>query len=103
MKALRAHGVDVVSASDVEMIGRLDEFHLQYAASQGLVLYSFNARDYMALHAKFLEEGLSHAGIILAAQNRYSIGEQLRRLLALVAAKSAEEMKDQVQFLSAWS
>ena len=103
MKALRDHDVDVVSASDVDMIGKLDEQHLQYATSQGLVLYSFNARDYMALHTKFLEEGQSHGGIILAAQNRYSVGEQMRRLLVLIAAKSVEEMKDQVVFLSAWS
>jgi hypothetical protein len=30
------------------------------------------------------------------------VGEQMRRLLRLMAAKSAEEMENQVEFLSAW-
>jgi hypothetical protein len=54
----------------------------------------------MPLHSRFLEEGKSHAGIILAEQRQYSIGEQLPRLLSLVATKSADEAKDQVIFLS---
>jgi hypothetical protein len=39
--------------------------------------------------------------IILGQQN-YSIGEQMRRLLRLISTKSAEEMRNQVEFLSAW-
>jgi hypothetical protein len=31
------------------------------------------------------------------------VGEQMRRLLKLIATKSAEEMKDKIEFLSAWS
>lgn len=42
------------------------------------------------------------AGIILANQQQYSVGEQMRRILRLIAAKSAEEMRDWVEFLSAW-
>ena len=49
-----------------------------------------------------LAQGKSHAGIILARQQHYSVGEQMRRLLKLIATKSAEEMKNQVEFLSAW-
>jgi hypothetical protein len=39
--------------------------------------------------------------MVLAPQQRYSVGEQMRRLLKLMAAKSAEEMENQVEFLSA--
>lgn len=42
------------------------------------------------------------AGIILARQRRNSVGEQMRRLLRLIATKPTEEMKNQVEFLSAW-
>ncbi len=42
VRALRARGVDVVTALDEEMIEREDEEHLDYATGQGRVLYSFN-------------------------------------------------------------
>jgi hypothetical protein len=35
-------------------------------------------------------------------QQHYSVGEQLRRLLRLIASKSAGEMENWVEFLSAW-
>jgi len=47
-------------------------------------------------------QGKSHAGIILANQQQYSVGEQMRRILRLIAAKSAEDMRNWVEFLSAW-
>ncbi len=48
--ALRARRVDVVTASDCGMINRSDEAHLRSASDAGRVLYSFNIRDYFALH-----------------------------------------------------
>ena len=102
VQAVRARGVDVITALDAGMIERADEEHLDYATAQGRVLYSFNAGDFYRLHTAFLAQGKSHPGIILARQQRYSMGEQTRRLLRLIAAKSAEEMKNQVEFLSAW-
>lgn len=50
----------------------------------------------------YLTQGKSHAGIVLAQQQGYSVGEQMRRLLKLIAVKSAEEMRNQIEFLSAW-
>jgi Domain of unknown function (DUF5615) len=81
---------------------RLDEEILDYAAAEGRVLYTCNIADFSRLHAAWLNEGRSHAGLVLCRQ-QYSIGEQLRRVLRLIAARSAEEMIDQVEFLSAWS
>lgn len=98
VEALRARGVDVLTTLEVGMIERMD----QYATSQGRVLFSFNVRDFYRLHTTFLAQGKSHAGIILARQQHYSVGEQMRRLLKLIATKSVEEMKNQVEFLSAW-
>lgn len=103
VKALRANGLDVVSALDAGLEGQDDERHLGYAAAHGLVLYSFNGKDFQPLHYRFLQHNLSHAGIVLAPQRRYSIGEQMRRLKKLVDTLSGEEMKDRIEFLSAWS
>lgn len=102
VEALRSRGVDVITALDAGMIKKLDSAHLEYASAQGRILYSYNQRDYWAIHTRLLEQGLSHAGIIIAEQQRYSIGEEMRRILRLVGALSIEEMTDRVEFLSVW-
>lgn len=48
-----------------------------------------------------MQNNQPHAGIILGSQH-YSVGEQMRRLLRIITTKSAEEMINQVEFLSAW-
>jgi len=100
--ALRVRGIDVITALEAGMIERSDREHLDYASAQGRVLYSFNVSDYYKLHAEYTSQGRSHAGIVLARQQRYSVGEQMRCLLKLIAAKPAEKMKNQVEFLSVW-
>lgn len=102
VRALRARGVDVLTALDSGMIERSDEDHLEYATKEGRVLYSFNVGDFYRLHQEYLAEGKSHTGIIFARQQRYMVGEQMRRLLKLIATKSAEKMKNHVEFLSDW-
>ncbi len=102
VRALRARGVDILTALDEDMIAQPDEVHLAFAAAQGCVLYSFNVGDYYQLHTAYLSEGRSHTGMILAPQQRYSVGEQMRRVLRLLATRSAEEMVNQVEFLSHW-
>jgi hypothetical protein len=100
--ALRIHGVDVTTALDEGMIQHHDSGHLAFAASQGRALYSFNASDYLALHSEYLMQGRHHSGIILAQQQRYSVGEQMRRLPRIINFRSAEVIQDQVEFLSPW-
>jgi predicted nuclease of predicted toxin-antitoxin system len=101
VRALRARGVDVITALDAGMIERRDREHLDYATEQGRVLCTFNVGDFYRLHSEYLNQGKPHAGIILMRQQHYSVGEQLRRLLRLIASRSAEEMENWVEFLSA--
>lgn len=103
VRALRARGVDVVTALEAGMIDRDDSDHLDYAIAHGYSLFSFNAKDFYDVHERRLSAGASHAGIILARQQVYPVGELMRRLLRLIGAVSAEEMKDRVEFLSAWA
>ena len=93
VQALRARNVDVITALDAGMIEREDAEHLDCATEQGRVWCSFNVRDFYRLHSDYLAQGRPHAGIILMRQQYYSVGEQMRRLLKLVASKSADEMK----------
>lgn len=102
VRGLRARGVDVTTAFEEGMIERSDQEHLEYATKIGRTLYSFNVADFYRLHIRCLSEDRSHAGIILARQRHYSIGEQVRRLLKLIAAISHDDMKNRLEFLSAW-
>ncbi|MDX6497788.1 MAG: hypothetical protein QOG23_1048 [Blastocatellia bacterium] len=102
VRALRSRNVDVTTALESAMIERDDEAHLLLATSQGRVLYTFNVGDFYRLHTLLLSEGRSHAGIILAQNNRYSVGDQMRRVLKLTANRSGEEMIERVEFLSSW-
>jgi predicted nuclease of predicted toxin-antitoxin system len=102
LQALRARGVDVVTAQEVGMIERTDEEHLQFATNQNRVLYSFNRGDFFRLHSQYLAEGKEHGGLLLARQQHYSVGEQMRRVLKVMALKSAADMRNSVEFLSAW-
>jgi len=102
VRALRTSGIELMTVREAQLLGKSDEEHLLYAAEYGYVVYTFNVGDFMALHTKFLQEGLSHGGIILGEQRRWSVGEQMRRLVRIIDSKSADEMKDQYLFLSAW-
>ena len=101
--ALRARGIDVQTALDVGMIERSDEDHLRFATAQGRVLCSFNVGDFYRLHTDYMAQHQTHTGIILTRQQQYSVGEHMRHLLRLIAHLTAEDMRNRVEFLSAWS
>lgn len=99
VRALRTRGMDVETALDADMVGQTDEEHLRYAAASGRVLYTFNVADFYELHGQFIDEDRNHAGLVLATQQRYTVGERMRRLLRLRAQTTAEEMENRVVFL----
>lgn len=99
VQGLRARGIDVITVLDAGMSEQDDRAQLEYAAAQGRVLYTFNVGHFYQLHSEYLTQGKSHAGIILVYRQRYSIGEQIRRLLRVINTKSAEEMKNDIHFL----
>ena len=76
--------------------------HLAHATSVGRALYSYNVGDYCRLHGEWATAQRMHAGIILARQQPYSVGEQARRLVRVLSEVSAHELASQVVFLSAW-
>ena len=102
LAALRLRRVDVTSAQEQGLVGAADLAQLQWCCAKKRVLYTFNVRHFYALHGEYLRSAREHAGIILAPQQPYSIGGQMRRLLRLMERKSAEEMANHVEFLSAW-
>jgi Domain of unknown function (DUF5615) len=100
--ALRSRDVTVTTASDAGLIAKPDGEHLAYATEHGCVLYSFNVSDFYRLHTEWVSAGREHGGMILGPQQRYSVGEQLRRFLRIRAGVSTRGMRNRVEFLGAW-
>lgn len=72
---------------------------LEHAAEEGRAIYTFNVGHFCQLHTEYIAQGKSHAGIIVVYRQRYSIGEQIRRLSNLINTKPAEEMSNHLHFL----
>ena len=99
---LRARGVDLLTTSEAHRIGATDAEQLVFAVELQRTLYSFNVGDFCRLHSQWLAQQRSHAGIVLAQQQQFSLGEQIRRLARLIGAVSEEEMRNRLAFLGDW-
>jgi hypothetical protein len=96
--ALRVRGVDLFTPADAGMMERDDPAQLDHATAQGRVLYTRNVGHFFQLHTEYLSVGKPHAGIVMGRHD-FTIGEQMRGLLRLIATRSAEEMMNQAVFL----
>jgi predicted lysophospholipase L1 biosynthesis ABC-type transport system permease subunit len=85
--------MDVTNAVDAGHAGSPDRVQLEHAAADGRVMFTYNVGDFFALHTQFRQEGRSHAGLILAVQQRYTVGEQLRRILRMNRERSSDDMR----------
>ena len=99
VSGLRARGVDVATVFEEGMSEKDDIDQLEYATQRGRVIYTFNVGHFCQLHNEYIAQSKSHAGIIVVYRQRYSVGEQIRRLSNLINTKTAEEMRDNLHFL----
>ena len=99
--ALRAAGVEVVTADEAGNRGKPDGEHLAYAAANRFTLCT-NLGDFLALHREWVAGGREHAGIILITQQRFSIGEQLRRFPLMDELFGPGDIANRYEFLSDW-
>jgi hypothetical protein len=99
VRGLQLRGFDVVTAKDAGLLAADDQEQLQYAISQSRAIYTFSIRDFARHHRDYLLSGRTHAGIVTIPDQRYSIGEKIRRIAELVARTTAEEMVDRIEYL----
>src|SRR5262245_58719558 len=85
--------MDVTNAIDAGQAGSPDRVQLEHATADGRVLFTYNVGDFFALHTQFRQDGRSHAGLILAVQQRYTVGEQMRRILRINRERSSNDMR----------
>jgi predicted nuclease of predicted toxin-antitoxin system len=86
----RRRGFDVVSAYEVGNGHLYDPEQLAYAAGQGKVILTHNARDFAPLFDEWWEAGRPHAGIIVSEQ--LPVGVLLRRLIRMLNVNSASNL-----------
>ncbi len=92
---LTAGGLNVVSAHSLANLGDTDPNHLARATQMGRVLCNYDT-DFLILAS----QGIDHAGIVFAHQQKASIGGWVREIRALHGRLSAEEVAQQVIYLS---
>jgi hypothetical protein len=102
VRALRGRGVDVTTTGERNLTETSDESQLLWATGEGRAILTYNAADFCRLHQQFMADGRHHAGIIIAEQQRHSVGEMMRGVLRLMAERDAESMTDRLEFLNRW-
>jgi len=93
-------GFDALSTPEVGNLELSDEEQLDFAIRNQRAILSFNRRDFCRMHAEYLTSGREHCGIIASTQ--LPIGEVVKRCLRLLSSITAEEMVNQLEFLSNW-
>ena len=87
---------------DAGLTEKSGDEQLAFATERECVLYTFNVSDFYRLRTQWAGAGREHAGMILAPQQRSSVGEQLRRILRLRATTATDSMRNQIEFLGNW-
>lgn len=99
VRGLRSRGFDLLTANEAGRLTLSDSEQLEYATQTERAIYTFNIRDFARSHRDVLAQEGEHAGIIAIPEQRYAIGEKIRRLSELLLTIEAEEMKNQIEFL----
>ena len=96
---LRARGIDILTTLEALRDGTSDADQLAFAATQERSIYTFNVGDFAKLHNEYLRQGLEHWGIIAIPDQRYSIGEKIRRVAGLLSRVTSADMINRMQYL----
>jgi hypothetical protein len=91
---LRLHGVEVTTTADAGLGGAIDEEHVAFGLAENRVIFTHDS-DFVALH----HTGITHAGISYCHQQRYSLGEVIRRLVLLWEVYETDEFRNRLEYL----
>jgi hypothetical protein len=94
---LRSRGVEAWTARDAGNLGLSDAAQLEYAASREMTVLTHNRGDFETLHQRYLAQGLTHWGIIVAG--RRSPYDVMERVLRLLNWLSADELRGHLLYI----
>lgn len=93
-RALRRHGIDVLTAHEAGRCGISDPEQLAFALAEARVIATFDP-DFLALH----QTGVEHAGIAWCPEQKYGVGELIQAFLLLHGILDRDAMRNHVEFL----
>ncbi len=99
VQGLRARGFNILTTSEAGRSGMDDRSQLIFAQETGRPIYTFNTGDFAKLHKEFLALGWDHPGIITVPRQRYAVGEQIKRLAALLATIPGDGLVNRMVYL----
>jgi len=99
MAGLRARGIDLLTTVEAGREGTTDQQQLEFSTQQDRAIYTLDVRDFARIHREFLAGNRPHGGIIVIPEQRYSVGEKIRAVAAIIQANTAESLKDRIEFL----
>jgi Domain of unknown function (DUF5615) len=98
-KTLLDKGHDITrTPNDWMPIDAIDEHQLMGAIAQERCIFTFNIRDFVVLAEKYPQ----HCGIILAAQNSWTLSMLIPALDQLLTTMQASDLMGQVRWLNKW-
>lgn len=92
-EGLKRRGVKVVSARDAGNLGLSDKEQLDYATRNNFVIVTHDD-DFLSMAMKF-----EHKGIVYVHQQKYRVGDLIRRLKLLGDIAEQKDMVNHVEFL----
>ena len=95
--ALRTKGFDVLHTSEAEKRGTSDREQLHYATALKRTIFTFNIRDFIMLHKKWLSEGKEHCGIIVSPQ--LDISTLVKKLSLKILSLKPKDIYNQLFWL----
>jgi hypothetical protein len=97
VNALQKHGHDVTrTPNDWMPADANDREQLLGATAQGRIIFTFNVRDFLVLSKKYPQ----HAGILLAAQSRWSLADLAATIERALVETAGEDWHGKVRWLN---
>lgn len=96
-QVLRKRGYDAVNVQELDIKGLTDEFLFLQAIKERLCLFTFNVKDFIILHKRFISDHKDHYGIIVSKQLTFS--ETIKKLLKLIQIKNSNDMRNHLEYL----
>jgi hypothetical protein len=93
-------GFDATSTPSENRRRASDDSQLEWAASAGRTLITFNVGHFVRLHSEWIQQGRHHAGVVVSRQR--SVSDTIGRLLRLATSLDDQAMHDRLEFLSDW-
>ena len=97
-RALRRHGVDVRTTSEVGRKTLSDADQLEFARTAHRVIYTTDS-DFLVIVARWLAGGVDFPGVAYHAQGVLTKGQAVRALLLLHEVYDPPDMANRVEFL----